>query len=291
MTRDNFRIELRNEAYRSGREPAKRAQRRNPPRLRPGLPELESRQLLSQLPPIVVNNPTDTPITSQTDLRQAIAEANTDGGDSTITFDATVFAAPTEIALTQGELELSTSGEDVTIQGPAAGLTIGAGGQGRVFQVGTGVTATLSGLTLTGGYVNTGPHGGHLSGSGLYNEGTTTLTDCTISGNSAAEGSAVQNGGFYNDEVGTLILTDCTISGNSSPLAPGGLNNLAKANLTLTGCTISGNSTGVGGGGLFNDGTATLTDCTISGNSANVRGRPVQPGGDPDPDRLHRQRK
>jgi Bacterial Ig-like domain (group 3) len=269
MTRDTFRIDRCNEASRSGREPAKRARRRNPPRLRPGLLELESRQLLAQLPPIVVNNPTDTPIAGQIDLRQAIAEANTNGGDSTITFDATVFATPTRIALTQGELELSTAGEDVTVQGPAAGLTISGGGQSRVFQVGDGVTATLSGLTLTDGYVNTGPDGGHLSGSGLYNEGTTTLNDCTISGNSAAEGSALQNGGFYNDEVGTLILTDCTISGNSSPLGAGGLNNLDKA--TLTGCTISGNSTGVGGGGLFNDGTATLTDCTISGNSANVR--------------------
>ena len=47
-----------------------------------------------------------------------------------------------------------------------------------MFQVDTGVTASISGVTITGG--NAGYDGG-----GLYNYGTTTLTNCTISGNSA----------------------------------------------------------------------------------------------------------
>ena len=230
-------------------------------RLRPGLLELEGRRLLS----IIVTNPTDTSIPGQTDLRQAIAEANTDAGNSTITFDATVFATPMEIPLTQGELELSTPGEDVTIQGPAAGVTISGGGQSRVFQVGNVVTATLSGLTLTGGTVGFGKSGG-----GLYNEGTTYLNDCTISGNSSGGGGGgLDNGGVYNDEKGNLTLTNCTISGNSALSVGGGLDDLENANLTLSGCTISGNSAG-GGGGLHDDGTAHLTDCTISGNSANL---------------------
>ena len=38
---------------------------------------LEDRRLLST---IVVNNPTDTPAVGQTDLRQAIVQANTNGG-------------------------------------------------------------------------------------------------------------------------------------------------------------------------------------------------------------------
>ena len=45
---------------------------------------LEDRRLLST---IVVNNPTDTPVAGEIDLRQAIAQANTNGGDETITFD------------------------------------------------------------------------------------------------------------------------------------------------------------------------------------------------------------
>ena len=46
-------------------------------RMRPTLLALEDRSLLST---IVVNNPTDTPVAGQTDLRQAIAQANTTGG-------------------------------------------------------------------------------------------------------------------------------------------------------------------------------------------------------------------
>jgi hypothetical protein len=53
--------------------------------------ELEARTLLST---IVVNNPTDTPVAGETDLRQAIVQANSNGGAETITFDKTVFKTP-----------------------------------------------------------------------------------------------------------------------------------------------------------------------------------------------------
>jgi hypothetical protein len=43
----------------------------------PTLLELETRTLLST---IVVNNPTDTPVAGKIDLRQAIIQANTNGG-------------------------------------------------------------------------------------------------------------------------------------------------------------------------------------------------------------------
>ena len=64
-------------------------------------------------------------------------------------------------------------------------MTVSGGGLSRVFQVDRGVTASISGVTMTGG--NAG------IGGGLYNEGTTTLTNCTVSGNSASHG-----GGLYN---------------------------------------------------------------------------------------------
>src|SRR5262249_29237922 len=57
-------------------------------RLRPTLLVLEDRRMLST---IVVNNPTDTPVTGQIDLRQAIALANANGGADTIVFDSKVF--------------------------------------------------------------------------------------------------------------------------------------------------------------------------------------------------------
>src|SRR5262249_61873967 len=75
-------------------------------RMRPELLALEDRRLLST---IVVNNPTDTPMNGQIDLRQAIAMANTRGGADTITFDSTVFKTPQTITLDPalGQLELS----------------------------------------------------------------------------------------------------------------------------------------------------------------------------------------
>ena len=52
--------------------------RRRERRLRPTLWALEQRALLSTT--ITVDNLTDTPAPGQTDLRQAIARANMDGG-------------------------------------------------------------------------------------------------------------------------------------------------------------------------------------------------------------------
>ena len=60
-------------------------------RLRPTLTTLEDRRLLSSF---IVNNPTDTPVAGQIDLRQAIGLANTNGGNEAITFDSTVFKTP-----------------------------------------------------------------------------------------------------------------------------------------------------------------------------------------------------
>ena len=80
------------------------------------------------------------------------------------------------------ELELSEPVGMETIKGPAAGVTISGGGKSGVFQVESGVTATLSGLTITGGRVAAGEYGGGVFISSMAN---LSLTDCTISGNSA----------------------------------------------------------------------------------------------------------
>jgi hypothetical protein len=56
----------------SGRRGPSRRRRR----LRPAVTALEGRTLLS----ILVNNPTDTPVAGKIDLREAIAQANGDGG-------------------------------------------------------------------------------------------------------------------------------------------------------------------------------------------------------------------
>jgi parallel beta-helix repeat protein len=188
-------------------------------------------------------------------LANANADTSTDG--NTIQFDPSVFSTPQTITLDATLVLSETSGPEV-IDGPGAGLLTVSGGKAvSVFQVDGGVTARVSGLTISGGST-TG------SGGGLYNAGTATLTGCTITGNQGQSG-----GGAYNSNTGKLTLTDCTLSGNSAYYG-GGLDNDGTA--MLTDCTISGNSVTQGGGLEDDSGTATLTDCTLSGNSASKNG-------------------
>src|SRR5262249_30496487 len=151
-------------------------------------------------PALVVNTTSDGTGSPAGDLslRQAVNLANALTGAQSITFDATVFATPQTITLTSGQLELSNTSGTETISGSAAGVTVSGGGASRVFQVDSGVTATLSGLTITDGVA--------AYGGGVNNAGTASLTDCTVSGNSAGN----SGGGLAN--IGTATLTDCTIS-------------------------------------------------------------------------------
>ena len=75
--------------------------------------------------------------------------------------------------------------------------------------------------------------------------GTTTLTNCTVVGNTAISAPASFNRGFGGgvDTDGlsaTATLTNCIVSGNSA-FSGGGLENGYSA-MTLTNCIVSGNS-------------------------------------------------
>ena len=233
--------------------------RKAPHRAGPALEALEDRCVPSTF---VVDNPTDTPVAGETDLRQAITLANSTTGANTIAFDSTVFNTPQTITLTGSQLELSNTSGTETITGPAAGVTVNGNNASRVFQVDANVTASISGLTITGG--NSASNGG-----GVNNYGSLTLTNCTVSGNSASGGS----GGGLDNYGGTLALINCTVSGNHADNggSGGGLYTGYAGRTTLTNCTVSGNSAG-SGGGLYNFGTLALTNCTVSGNSASTGG-------------------
>ena len=194
----------------------------------------------------------------------ANADANPASESSEIEFDSSVFSSPQTIIL-GATPRAFRHGRPEEIDGPGAGLlTISGGGSGIVFDIDSGVTAAISGVTVSGGL---GPRGTY--GGGLVNHGTLTLTSCTISGNTAADGG----GGLMNYD--TAMLTGCTISDNYASFG-GGIDNEGSA--TLTNCTISGNSA-FGNGGISNSGTMSLTNCTISGNfgSAGVGGLYASP--------------
>ena len=210
-------------------------------------------------------------------LREAIAFANP---GARVRFNQTVFATTQTIALSEGGLHIS---KNLTIAGPTAGVVFrGNLSFGPVFSIGGGTTVAISRVTIT-----------EVSGGGIDNDGTLTLTNCTIFQNVAVRGGGIRNsgtltlikstvdangagvtgGGIYND--GTLTLTNSTISRNSATQSGGGIYNAAERDLTLTNSTVSGNmvvSDGdlLQGGGIYNDGTLTLTNSTVSGNRAEL---------------------
>ena len=140
-------------------------------RLRPDLLCLETRQLLATF---VVTDPSDMltgGVPTPNTLRWAVEQADVAAAPSTIKFELGV--APASITLTQGQLARSNA-EPIAIDGPGAGLlTVSGGGNGRVFLVDSGATASFSGLTISGGYVPL--FGGN--GGGVDDFGTATLAD------------------------------------------------------------------------------------------------------------------
>lgn len=120
-------------------------------------------------------------------------------------------------------------------------------------------------LVLNDGQVNTSDA---FIGGGIYNAGTLTLTNVTLSGSYNTSCSLLcGGGGIYN--LGTAILTNVTITGSLGRYG-GAIYN--GGTLTLTESTLSGNDNtiyaGGAGGGLYNtNGTARLSNVSVVGNS------------------------
>jgi hypothetical protein len=150
---------------------------------------------------------------------------------------------------TASTISINTS---LTIHGPGVSkLAVSGNNSVGVFALSSpGVTATISDLTIEDGSAP------GFSGGGIANVGTLTVTHCTLSNNDV--GSAIWN-------TGSATIIDSTLSDNSNP-SGGGIFNAGT--LSVTDSTLSGNSAPNGGGGIYNGGTATITDSTLSGNSA-----------------------
>ena len=115
-------------------------------------------------------------------------------------------------------------------------MTISGGGNSRVFQVDPGVTASISGLTISGG-----SSGGPWRRYGELRHGDAHRLHRQRQLRGGADSSGSAGGGVFNSRYANLTLTDCTVSGNSAYGGGGGVGNYGGT-ITLTNCTVSGNS-------------------------------------------------
>jgi len=254
----------------------------------------------------LVVDPTDS--SAYETLEEAVAAAAS--GD-TITLSAHTF---TEC--------VDTSGKDLALVGSGVSSTRieGAADCTNALGVQSGETVAISGLTVS----NPGARGIYLTGSnlsleqvsvvdsgndtidggGVYaNEGTLTLTDCTLTGNTASEGGAIyldyavtytDDGSTYADNTATtgwggaingywnhtISLTDSVFEGNVARDSSGGaLSASWYSTVSAEGVTFADNSAGYSGGAVMTyvlNGTLVFRDSTFTGNTAGGYGGAIE---------------
>ena len=149
----------------------------------------------------------------------------------------------------------------ITIAGNGSTITRDPGApQFRILEVAENGHLTLQEITVSGG-ANTSLYG---RGGGLQNSGILTLTNSTVSGNSASSGGGVHNNG-------TLTLTNSTVSGNSAANRGGGVSNITGI-LTLVQTVVSGNTASGQGPKVDNYPGGSYAAATVIANNLNLFG-------------------
>lgn len=250
------------------------------------LETLEDRRVLATL---VVTDLGDDSLANlagdgQLSLREAIEAVNTGaavdgippvagafGTNDTILFSSALFlASPKTIALTAGQLELTSS---VTIAGPLGGLlTIDAQENSRIFDItaDTGDFA-FNQLTLTNGLTTgLGEQGGAVRSMSTFQ---LSIFDSHIVDN-ATTGNFAQGGAIWS--MGEVFIQNSTIENNRTEgTGAGGGGVLTFSGLVMSFSTIADNRT-MGsfssGGGFSASGGVNLTSSTVSGNEAQGAG-------------------
>ncbi|TWU48479.1 choice-of-anchor Q domain-containing protein [Rubripirellula reticaptiva] len=237
----------------------------HPRRLR--LESLERRRVLASF---AVTTPFDVVDTddSLVSLREAITLANDTVGVDQITFDAAVFAAPTTIELSLGQLTIT---DGVDIQGPGQdSLTINGMSATRIFEIATAPSddraVTISDLTMTAGRTI-----GFNEGGGAirqFSASTLTLDSVAITNNRTFGGNS---GGGAIESAGTLVIQNSLIAGNgtASDNSPGGAITGTSV-VTIQNSQLIGNFTeGVGsrGGAVSSTASLSIANSSLSHNS------------------------
>ncbi|WP_298908852.1 choice-of-anchor Q domain-containing protein [uncultured Nostoc sp.] len=190
-------------------------------------------------------------------LQQAILNANALTGKDIIKFGG-LFTDAIADTITLAGSSLSIT-DDLKIDGTGADLlTVSGNNAYRIFEISSHATVEIKGLTITKGN-SYSDNSEILGGSGIYNKGTLTLSNASISSNNGDTG-----GGIYN--TGSLTVSNSTISENISYFRGSGIYNTGT--LKVSNSTISDNTASFYAGGIYNDGgILTVSNSTISGNN------------------------
>jgi CSLREA domain-containing protein len=186
-------------------------------------------------------------------LRAAIQEANAPPQQSdTIDFAPSVTG---QIVLTSALPQIT---DDLTITGPGAGqLAVDGDNSFRVFDIGSGITVSMSGLTIRHGLA---PASATLAaGGGIISSGDVTLDRVVVSENHAsvtgASGAIVNAFAGGIETVGTMNLIRSTVENNTA---------------TATATGADSQASGQGGGIWLEGGTLHVVRSTIDNNQANA---------------------
>jgi hypothetical protein len=202
-------------------------------------------------------------------FRQAIGNA---GSGATIDFALSPTCATITLSST------ITVGTSLTIDGPGANALMVSGNNSEtVFQIDSGTTVAVSNLSIEDGSALN-------NGGAIYNSGDLTITDSTLSNNSADNGTGGAGGGgaIYNNDGDVTIsgsdLSDNDGYGGEDGGGFGGAIDNEGGTVSISASTLSDNqalyggavdngdagTVGVGDGG----GTLTISGSTLSGNNA-----------------------
>ena len=155
-------------------------------------------------------------------------------------------------------IQSAAASGSLTINGDGATLTRdGSAPNFRLFYLSSGADLTLDNLTLSNGSLSSN------EGGAIYNNGgTLTVTNSTLSGNTAFEG-----GGIYQ-KGDTLTVANSTFSGNSAATGQGGGIYQRGGTATVSSSTFSGNRASLEGSAIDNHGgVMTVINSTVTGGT------------------------
>jgi hypothetical protein len=150
---------------------------------------------------------------------------------------------------------------EIVVEGNSFSIKRSAGLFGRLFAINSTGVLTISDVILRGGT-------SVQSGGAIYNNGSLTLSNVAVIGNTADDGGGIGNSG-------SVTLIDVTLADNIATDGWGGAlysAGYSPGPATLTNVTITGNSAATSAGGVYSQGPFSCTNCTFSGNETDPVG-------------------